>query len=198
MAQNALGPSYVRLPYTSSGHTHVMQFGVATDYRPGDTGMPDLNVSGGATGTMIECLDAFLTVLAPFFNVDDSFGPAELFYRAEPDDAPVWCYTAMPTVDAGSSIQLDNPWGQCSFSFRTRLGGKWRLQLMEGVWLRDFKQTYGGLVPAGAPKVLVDFLLGQESCLMGRDGAYPAVMLTWTSKVNDHLRRRYLQDTPGV
>lgn len=189
MSTNCLAPGYIKLAYTSNGHAHTMTIPV----KPSGSGVAmSVTEKSGVTEVWTTALEALLVLLAPFFHTTDSFDSAEIFLQADCASAPVFqdSYTPSGTTN-GSNSAADTQWSQAVWTFRTQLGGRAKLTLLETSVALDAKLPYGSL-SSGATKALFDYVTGSTGWLYARDNSYPNIGLNLVSKVNDVLRKKFL------
>lgn len=190
MARHSLFPNSITIHYNSNGHDHLMVLpvGAVTGSAPGWL----LPTQDSGTVDWRTAVDDFCTLLAAAFDSSSSFAYAELF-TYEATNAPAE-FLAAHTIDiAGSSISTAKDFVQTVFPFKGLGGLQLRLTLLESVIDADqhVPASATGFTPADD---IIDFVLSTENWLLTRGGAFPAVSLGFTSKVNDKLRKRYLLD----
>lgn len=189
MAANSLSPGYVVFNYTSNGHTHKQTVPVIPVAPAGPA--TNLRDSSGASQLWTSFTADWVLLLKPFFHTTDSIDSAEMWTQASPSSVPLLQDTQSIGA-AGTSASPDVPWSQLKMSFKTTLGGKAFVQLMEGITGADSKllpPTYGGATGIAA---FLSYLTGASACPVGRDGAYIARAVLAVSKINDTLRKKYL------
>ena len=184
---NCLAPGYLKLFYTSNGHDHVQTLPV----KPASvsTGFA-LNKSGGGTITQVDFFAAWLDLIRPFFHTTDSFTGWEAFTQADCSHAPVFQNDGTFSSENGSSGSADVQWTQADFTFKTALGGRFKITLLETTQAPDQKSALAGLT--GSWGDLRDYLIGVDSAVWARDNQPPAIPLNFVTKTNDALRKKYL------
>jgi hypothetical protein len=187
MTANCLAPGFFRLFYTSNGHNHVQTVGVD----PTDSSMATWRTSGGSTNAFDAALDAYVALIAPFFHTTDVFTGAEVYSMPTCADAPVFkfAYDLNGGVN-GTSSSADVDWTQCVLTYRTKAGGKFKLQLMETIIASDEKEA----LPTASAFIIAlnTYLLGAGDVLYARDNSFPGFALNLVTKVNDKLRKKFL------
>lgn len=190
MTLNSISPAYIELHYTSGGHPHTALWCVSlgAGFTPGVE--PELVCKVGspvAAGTKITEL---ITLLQPFFHTTDTFNNYFVFSKPLPADPPVFIWSGTIGV-AGSASAADTPCGEAVFSFKTPNAGGLKLYLMETIYANNLKDA----LPAttGTPeRALTDYMTGGNAFVIARNNSFPLIPLFLTTKLNDHLRRKYL------
>lgn len=191
MVQNTLYPGFVKITYVTSGIQHSMV--IPIDPVGGwDVGSePSFEQKGGTTITMSAAIAAYIPLLQPFFSSLTEFIQAECWIYPSVSDDPIWIYSH-PIGLAGTSGAATTLMSQGVISYRTRAGGIYKTYLMElaSTITLNVRNSY----PFGAGSVtnLVNYTIGANSWIMGRDGAFLAVPIFFTTKTNDALRKRRL------
>ena len=185
---NCLSPAYGQVTYTTNSHQHVMRLplnnvdaDVSHVYNKGHTSVP-------TDASMLY----FIELLAPLFANADSFSGVEYFTQANCASAPVYqrAYDFGGGV-SGSSGVSDSAWTQAVLTFKTTLGGRFKLMLLEGGAVPDLKIALSaGVSPA--MNAIRDYLVSSADIVAAYDNGYPAVPLNFVTKTNDTLRKKYL------
>jgi len=189
MAINSRAPAFVLLKYTANNHAHVMSFCISPD-TIGVGVNTIVNTKFGSTSALSDSLtEDLIPVLVPFFRGADSFDEAEVYSQPTPDDDPLYCET-IPIAMVGTNAGTTTPFGQGVLSLRTAAGGIGKVYLMEGVLGSNIHDPR----PFTDPRVtdLANYLTGPGSIWYARDNSFPILGLTWNTKTNDALRKKYL------
>lgn len=190
MAANSLYPSFVRIFYHSQFGSHVMT-------------LPTLQYSSAAIGTLgefatwdagstdaDEMINALVDDIAGLYVEDETtFDNYEIFNMATPTSDPTWQYGG--TLGVTGTLASAVGWReavQCTYTFRTSLGGIARLVLLD----RPTENVFARLTTLSAPEALIATELGSTARgWAGRDGGQFAVFKNQTITLNERLRREY-------
>jgi len=188
MAINCLAPGFMRLFYESNGHNHQMVLPVIPN-----TVAPSflLRKKGGGTISQSDAVVALWSVVSPIFADADTLSGWEAFTQADCASAPVFQNPGTAVGLVGSSGIADQQWVQAVLTFKTVAGGRGRFTLLEQANAQDQKASLSSLsaTPVGD---LVDYLTGADSWVVARDGSYLGLPLNFVTKVNDALRKKFL------
>lgn len=188
MAGLSLYPGFVKLRYTGNGHVHYQTIPA----RPflavgGEWYLEKKDVAGGSEWSAL--VDAYVALYKPFLNTADEVQVAHLWAYPDEDSDPVFIEEHNIAL-AGTSATASVPYGQLVFTMRTTAGGLMRSYVMEGYYPANQK-GYPPF-PAGVPKNFTDYLKASGSWVVGRDGAFLSSIVSFTSKYNDALRKKFL------
>lgn len=190
MAENALSPGFVRLRYTANGHPHVQTFGVNLTGEQTSDETPVLNKGGGEVDLAAWLTETYAEAWSAFYNAADSLDEAEVWSQPTPADDPIFTRLipiAVIGIAASPAAQIA---AQGVLSLRTSAGGIAKVYLMEprvALNVHDPRPFADNRV-SGLGGVLVS----GASCFYGRDNSYPILALTWNTKTNDALRKKYI------
>lgn len=187
MAQNSLYPGFVRISYKGKGHPHKQVIPCTPALQAGTWFVETVD-----DGTFLQwdtAVNALIALEKVFLNTSDGFDGAELWTLATPTSAPVF-RTNVTLAVAGTSASAAVANSQMVFSFRTGLGGRLKVFLMETVNGADIvvRPPYA----AGANKNLSDYIIAGASWLRGRDGGHIVSPAGLVTKTNDALRKKYV------
>lgn len=180
---------FVKIFTLQNGVTHVMTLpvNVLSGYVVGEE--PSLHPKVGSPVLFSTCVDDFVTLLKPLFGTDTSFSTAEYWAKPDDEDDPFWVYThSVGEVGTGAAASADML--QAVMSFRTYLGGIFRLYLMEisGDVPVNFRTSWP--FGAGAYLNLANYLIGDDGWVIGMDNGSLVVPMNFTTKFNDALRKK--------
>lgn len=186
---NVLSPSWINIRYTSNGHRHTMTLPVTVDGVPTPGSTIDLERRAATADDWKVCVDEFLALLAPSFKTTDSFTLAELWYQPTPEAAPQFINAYNPDVD-GTSTDPDITAAEAVLTFRTATRGGLKLYLLETHHSVNFKALY----PTGNSQIdpIFAYVLGINNFITGRNNEFPLAGISYTTKINDVLRDKYL------
>lgn len=184
-----LAPGFIRLRYSGVTQPHNQVIPINFASTPVQGVEPDLMTTGGTPIPFVTAINAWIdTGLAPSFNTATQFGFADIYAVNSVTGIRTFIYTTTPTTAAGTSASANVPLTEGIFVFKTSVGKPLKVYVMEGVYNPDERSV--GTVPADGRQDIVDYILSPENFFYGRDDAWPLAFQTFTSKVNDSLRRR--------
>lgn len=189
MAINSLSPAFIVVRYTRSTvpHTSIIPTKFSGTPTPGSN--PNLLNHFGVAVDFESAMAAWAILLQDMFSTAVTLDTAEVWSQPTPDDDPVWIFTtglALTGTRSGTAVVA----GQQVLTFRTHLGGLFRLYFMETPVPPNQVATYAGM--ANPELELANFVTGATSWLYGRDNGQPILTLGWKTKTNDVLRRKLL------
>lgn len=181
-----LSPGFVKWNYSGTGlpHFEIIPINFASPPTPGV--LPDLLTSSGAT-------KGFDVFMGEWYNaISDSYAPDTLFGIAEiyKVDATTGIRTFLYALDSdspGTSSDPQQALVMATWSFKTIGGGILKVTAMEGVYAENARNV--GRVPPGPRQTVIDYIVSGDNCFYGRDNSYPLAFKTFTSKINDKLRK---------
>lgn len=188
MAIHSLYPSFIKLFYTSNTHTHkhiipVSAVPSGSTYKLIAKVTPTNDYDPWTAG-----VTAIVNLLKTLIKTTDSYTYAELWtlsaFNADPIFREVFNVSVAGT-NAGATVANS----QAVMTLRTNLGGVARIFVMEGTSQVPLKLV--APFSAGAVKDLSDFLIGNTSPVIGRDGATLTAPVSFITKTNDVLRRKF-------
>lgn len=192
MASNSRSPAFVLLKYTANTRPHVMSFCIS----PETIGVGEATVvynKFGATLALADSLNEDLVpLLAAFYRGADSFDEAEVWSQPTPEDDPLYCET-IPIAIVGTNSNPTVAMSQAVLSMRTGAGGIAKLYLMESTIAANIHDPRP--FSNAAVSDLSNYLTGAASIWYARDNSFPILGLTWNTKTNDALRKKYLLNT---
>jgi len=186
---NCLAPGFIKLTYTANGHQHIQVVGIYPDNSTGSI----LRTAGGSTNAFDAAIDAFVAKFAALFDTSSHYDGAELYTQADCSSAPVLQFV----YDLGGPVAGTGPgtakqWQQNALTFKTSLGGRFKLQFMESsISANDSKAALSSFSADGIAN-LRDYVLGSSNVLYARDNSWPAFGLNRVTKTNDKLRKKFL------
>lgn len=186
MAGHSLSPGFIEIQYTYSNLLHKMRLPV----QPGNgwaTGVePNLVQKNGVDVPMSTAVDAFITLIKTMFNAATEFVKAEAWFYPTGAGDPIWVYTHALGV-AGTAGTPNTNMAQGVITFRTLIGGVFKLYLMEGAFTVNSRNSWP--FGAGNPTNVANYLIGSTSWVYGRDNGSLVVPMWFTTKTNDKLRK---------
>lgn len=149
---------------------------------------PDLLSTDGSTVGWQTGLSALVAALMPSFNEATKFGLADI-YAVEPTTGiRTFIYTADVAEIGSDTVNPNINSSEGVFVFKSTVGKPIKIYVMEGTYEPNARNV--GVVPAGSRQTLIDYILSGENIVYGQTNAYPLAFQTFTSKINDVLRRR--------
>lgn len=189
MARNSLAPGFLKIFYTAQGHAHIMVLPVNPVAPAGNA--TNLLDSGGASQLWTAAVADIVLFLKGLLATTDTIDTAEIWTQASPTSVPIF-QASMTVGVAGTVSSTGTPYVQLRMSFRTSAGGRAVFQVMEPVFVPDTVSSaplYGGNTHLQA---VLSYISGNSSVIWGRDNHYIASGIKAVTKVNDTLRKKYL------
>lgn len=190
MTINCLAPGFIKLFYNSNGHEHTMTLNVS----PANSTASILNTRSAGTQAFDAAIDAIVANFKGMFNVADHFTGAEVYTQADCTSLPVFRFAYdLGGPVAGTNAGADHQWQQCDLTFRSANGGKMKLRFLESAEQENDLKLANSAYSAGtAVRVVTDYLFFSGSVVTARDNSFPAFALNVVTKVNDTLRKTFL------
>lgn len=189
MPINSLFPGFVKLFYTSNGHSHVQTIPVQPYLGVG--GVWFLSEKGSSVGRAWAV--SFADYVAQFKNIlhtSNSVGFAELWTLDNATADPVF-REAFDFSGAGLSAGTVIPFLQSSIAWRADDGGLYRWVMVENLGAVNTSDP----PPFAAPyEAFRTYMLGGTSCVSARSGGFLVAALRLLHKTNDKLREKFLLD----
>lgn len=197
MALNYLYPNAMKFTYTVGDESHA--FLTHTQTIPvivssgGTIGADPVDVllstRDGGTVNMQSAIENYLAVLRGMFITDTSFGAFELYsYPPDSNDGTFLTSYTSSTYTGGVITVGDPRWTrQIIYTFRTYQGGIAKVNILEGAYTSDAKLTYGALEED--EQDFIDYVLSDDSWLVGRDGGHYLSFLRASGGQNEKLWR---------
>jgi hypothetical protein len=188
MTVNCLAPGFIKLFYTSNSHPHVQTIGI----NPQNTTGSILTTKGGTTNAFDAAIDDIVALFKAMIKTTGSYTGAELYTQADCSSAPVFRFAYdLGGAQAGTASGATQVYQQLDMTYRTQLGGRFKLMFMEGaIEVNDVKQPVG--VYSGAIAAINAYLASDDNVIYARDNSYSGFALNVVTKVNDALRKKYL------
>lgn len=189
MSLNCLAPGFIKLFYNSNGHNHTQVVCVS----PANSTGSILNTRSAGTQAFDAAIDTIVANFKTMLKTTDEYFGSELYTQADCDSLPVFQFAYdLGGPVAGTATGTTVPWQQLAMTYRTTDGGKMRLIFLEGaVEVNDVKNPITDYATGGI-KTVNDYLFFSGSVVTARDNSFPAFPLNVVTKVNDTLRKRFL------
>lgn len=182
-----LAPGFVRVTYsgTRNPHHQIIPINFAGDPTPGVS--PEVLPTGG---TPIDLGGALLLYAADAmckqFPSTVRIGAADA-YSVDPDTGVRTFIYTYDLATIGVNVGTQVAFTEGVWMFKSTVGKPIKVYLMESVYAADVRNV--GSVPADARQDMLDYILSADNIFYGRTDAYPLGFMTFTSKINDVLRR---------
>jgi len=183
-----LAPGFVRLRYSgeTQPHNQIIPIKFAATPTPGVE--PSLATSDESDVLFNTAIENYVTAaLAGSFDVDTSFGFADIYSVSPTTGLRTFIFTHN-LGEPGSAVTANVPLVEGVFVFKTTAGKPLKVYTMEGVYAADARSI--GDVPNDGRQDMVDYILSGANIFYGRTDSWPLAFMSFTSKVNDVLRRR--------
>jgi len=191
MARNSLYPSFIKVNYTSNGHTHRAVLPVIAT-PSGSTWQLQKNLGGGEYDPWTDGVDAFVLLFKALFHTADVISDAELYTLSSPTASPLFRETYAIGA-AGTQSGADTAYVMTTFTTRADTGGLSRLYAMETVMTANFHARHPtGFTPADA---LWEFVFSSAGMIFARNGGQPTAPVFCSVKTSDALRKKFLLNT---
>jgi len=182
-----LAPGFIRLVYSGTRlpHHQVIPINFAGTPTPGVS--PEILTSDAtAIDWAVAALNYVDNVLAEQFDSTTNFGAGDIYSVDPVTGVRTFIYTAtFPEV--GTNVAANVPFSEGVWVFKSSVGKPIKVYTMESVYAAGSRNV--GTVPADGRQIMVDYILSGENIFYGRQDAYPLAFQTFTSKINDVLRR---------
>lgn len=182
-----LAPGFIRLTYSGTRlpHHQIIPINFAATPTPGVS--PEILTSDGtAIDWEVATLNYVDNVLAEQFDSTTNFGAGDIYAVDAVTGERTFIYTAsFPEV--GTNAAPNVPFSEGVWVFKSAVGKPVKVYTMESVYAPGSRNV--GSVPADGRQIMVDYILSDENIFYGRTNAYPLAFMTFTSKINDVLRR---------
>lgn len=182
-----LAPGFIRVTYegTRLPHHQIIKINFADPPTPGVS--PSILPSGGTPVDWFEGLNTYLTTaFAKQFPVSVSIGAADIYSVNPTTGVRQFIYTAQAGVACDNAAAVV-PFSQAVWVFKSTVGKPIKVYLMESVYAPGSRNV--GVVPDDGRQDMVDYITSPENIFYGVTDAYPLAFATFTSKINDVLRR---------
>lgn len=190
MPSNGLPPAWVQLNYTSNGHQHRALLPCAISGAVIAGTEPEIVRKVGSPDLAGVVVGEYANIVKQAFNTGSTIDSYFVFSQPTPTSVPVFVWSDVLGI-AGTSASALQPGGEMVVTFKTPHPGGLKIYLMETVFTFNIKQAQ----PIAGPSFqrdLTDYITGDDDWIIGRNGDFPLIPLFLTTKLNDHLRRKYL------
>lgn len=200
MVQNFPGPYTLRFLYSSGDLNPGGDFSHGEELNLDLTAVPDAGsafadidakTKGGIlTPALNTLVEAWITLIAPFWQTITTFGNVELFKNVPLSHEADFISSYTPTANLGTGVGSNTPASQGIMTFRSLEGGILRLNFMEVI----FPAAASSLLPVGntALDAMEAFVISDASWILARDTSYINSGLRWLPGINERLfKKRY-------
>lgn len=182
-----LAPGFIRMAYegTRNPHHQIIKIKFSGTPVPGED--PLLETSSGSTVNFAAAIAQY-QLAAWGTNMADAVrsGGSDIYAVDPVTGVRTFIYTVGSGLD-GSNVNPTIPFTQACWVFKTTAGKPLKVYLMESVY--DADQRNVGSVPADARQDMIDYILSDDNIFYGQTDAWPLAFQTFTTKINDVLRR---------
>lgn len=195
MAANFPGPYDMRFFYTVQGRDHTQKLNCAVQGTPnvGDDSSTIVLQTKDLVGVNMEtAADAWAALIADQFNDTDAVINRVELWRYEPLSSDAIYVSSYQLGVDGTSAGATAPASQTISTFRTVEGGVLKINLMDTVFPGDQKEAY----PAQYSSVndIFDYVVADDTWILGRDTSYPVLALNWLPGINERLFKQIYRD----
>jgi len=182
-----LAPGFARITYSGSRNPHheIVPLNFAGTPTPGVS--PEVLPTGGSPIDLGGALLLYVaSAMAPQFPSTVKIGAADA-YSVDPVTGIRTFIYAYNLDTIGTNVNPRINFTEAVWVFKSTVGKPIKVYLMESVY--DADQRNVGIVPADARQDMLDYVLSSDNIFYGRTDAYPLAFRTFTTKINDVLRR---------
>jgi hypothetical protein len=187
MASNCLAPAYLKLFYTANSHAHVLTLPVIPEVSEVNFNVLQYDDTPISQASALTALLPFLEALYP---AGASFTGWEAYTQLNCSSPPIFRNAGTLTSHNGSNGGSSRAWGMATMTWKTALGGRGKMVLLEGCFGNDSIEPLAG--DTGPFGDLSDFMMSDDGWVWARDNSRLSLALNYTTKTNDILRRKYI------
>lgn len=170
---------------TRNPHHQIIKIKFSGTPVPGED--PLLETKGGGTMLFSEAIAAWQAVgWGANMATGVRAGASDIYAVDATTGVRTFIYTVGSIVE-GDNINPTIPFTEAVWVFKTTAGKPLKVYLMESVY--DADQRNVGSVPADARQEIIDYILSDDNIFYGQTDAWPLAFQTFTTKINDVLRR---------
>lgn len=183
-----LAPGFIRLTYEGTRLPHhqiiPIKF-VDPDPVPGID--PQIYDTSGDDHSFTSSVENYVAnALVPVLATGVRVGIADIYKVDAVTGVRTFVYTTNVN-DLGENVNPTQAFSESVWMFKSSVGKPIKIYVMEAVFEPDSRNV--GSVPADARQDVIDYVLGPTNIFYGRTDAWPLAFATFTSKINDVLRR---------
>jgi hypothetical protein len=182
-----LAPGFIRMAYegTRNPHHQIIKVKFSGTPVPGED--PLLETKGGGTKLFSVAIAEWQAVgWGANMATGVRAGASDIYAVSPTTGVRTFIYTVGSIVE-GDNVNPTIPFTEAVWVFKTTVGKPLKVYLMESVY--DADQRNVGSVPADARQEIVDYILDDDNIFYGQTDAWPLAFQTFTTKINDVLRR---------
>lgn len=182
-----LAPGFVRYTYSGTNKPHHGIIKVKFPEEPSPGVEPDIVLKDTTTLNVGAALLQFATeAWAEQFPASVKAGLYDV-YKVDADTGVRTFLWAGNLNTVGASVATQVPFSEGVWVFKSTVGKPIKVYTMESVYAADVRNV--GTVPADGRQAMIDYILSGDSMFYGETDAYALAFATFTSKINDVLRR---------
>jgi hypothetical protein len=195
---HSLYPFFMRIAYSSGGHQHNMTVPLGTAVLIGESPAWELENHIDGHIAVQTAMNDLGNALIRCFGIGCSLGEWTLWEIARSGSDPDWVFSD-PIWRANGGFELTEApvagnitaLSQTTFSYRTSVGGRYKMVLMESIYGPDTNLRSSQINPLSGMHYLNEYILSTLSIVFGRDGGYPNALVRVLGKTSDALRKTY-------
>jgi hypothetical protein len=197
MVAHSKGPMYVTFEYAQFGrasHKISMPLNFAGGYEGIANIVPGVSFDVLRRDGTSEAIDVAMQRIIIFLRQWMATGGAVSGYSVygltSPAAEPLFLFGGEPAFALVNPCPEQHPDVQITLSFRTRLGGQYRLVFMDGPVAVDLVLSTSVIASNGTLQNWYLYMFAPECVVVGRDGAFMATGIRLVTKQNDLARRK--------
>lgn len=148
---------------------------------------PEFLTQDGGSIEFAAAITSWVEAFAASFDSTTDVASTEVYAIDEETQERTFIW-GQNVVAEGTGVTANIPYVEGVFVFKTVSGKPLKIYTMEGTYAAGVRNV--GSVPADGRSDIVDYILSPDNWICGQSGTYPLLFKTFTSKVNDVLRRR--------
>jgi len=185
---NSLSEGFIRQTYIGLSGVHHAVFPINFDGTPVAGVEPSFTQKDGGTIAAEAGYAALLSVYLDMFDGDTLFGLVEV-YAVDADTEERTFIYGWDANTLGTNANPSRALSMDTLTFKTIGGGVLRVTAMEGIYNANTKLR-PPFVDGEPVDALADYVISDDSILIGRDNTYAFAPISLTVKTSDALRKR--------
>lgn len=182
-----LAPGFIRTTYSGTRNPHHQVIPIKFDGVPTAGSSPAIVTTDGGTVDWSTALISYVNLaFAPQFPTTVKIGIADIYSVNPTTGVRTFIYTANINLP-GTAVVAQVPFSEAVWVYKSSVGKPVKVWLMESVYAANVRNI--GVVPADGREAMNDYILSGDNIFYGRTDAWPLAFQTFTSKINDVLRR---------
>jgi len=182
-----LAPGFVRYTYSGTFQPHHGIICVNFPETPSPGVEPDVVLADTTTLNVGAALLQFaVSAWAEQYPATVKMGLYDVYKVDAETGVRTWLWAGNVNT-VGASVEDVVPFSEGVWVFKSDVGKPIKMYAMESVYAPDVRNV--GTVPADGRQDMIDYMLSGECMVYGQTNGYPLAFSTFTSKINDVLRR---------